>query len=182
MKILIRLLLSFIKIGAFSFGGGYAVLAVIQKEIVSVNHWLTNKDFIDVVAISQVTPGPIAINSATYVGYTIKGVLGSTLATLGVVLPSFIIILIVAKYFTRFYDKPVIKWMFKGIRPASIGLIAAAAVSIAKGSFIDIYSWFIFLMVFILTYKDFDPILLIIISGILGFLFYYRPLHTFLGL
>lgn len=182
MKILIRLLLSFIKIGAFSFGGGYAVLAVIQKEIVSVNHWLTNKDFVDVVAISQVTPGPIAINSATYVGYIIKGILGSTLATLGVVLPSFIIILIVAKYFTRFYDKPVIKWMFKGIRPASIGLIAAAAVSIAKGSFIDIYSWFIFLMAFILTYKDFDPILLIIISGILGFLFYYRPLHTFLGL
>ncbi|SHE76645.1 chromate transporter [Caldanaerobius fijiensis DSM 17918] len=178
MAVLIKILLSFIKIGAFSFGGGYAVLAVIQKEIVNVNHWLSNKDFIDVVAISQVTPGPIAINSATYVGYTIKGILGSTLATLGVVLPSFVIILIIARYFTRFSDKPAVKWMFKGIRPASIGLIAAAAVSVAEGSFIDVYSWLIFLLAFILTYKDFDPILLTIISGILGIIFYYQPLHA----
>ncbi|WP_035172479.1 chromate transporter [Caldanaerobius polysaccharolyticus] len=182
MAILIKLLLSFIKIGAFSFGGGYAVLAVMQKEIVSVNHWISGKEFIDVVAISQITPGPIAINSATYVGYALKGILGSALATVGVILPSFIIILIIARYFTRFSYKPAVQWMFKGIRPASIGLIAAAALSMARGAFTDVYSWLIFLLAFVLTYRDFDPILLTLICGLLGVILYYTPLHGLLGL
>lgn len=181
MSLIFKIILTFIKIGAFSFGGGYAVLAVIQKEVVNINHWLSTKDFVDVVAISQITPGPIAINSATYVGYTLKGFLGSLFATIGVVLPSFVIILIIARFFSRFSEEPVIKWMFKGIRPASIGLIAAAVISVGKGAFIDVYSWIIFVLAFILTYKDFDPILLTIISGVLGAIIYYHPIHALLG-
>ncbi|WP_434564768.1 chromate transporter [Thermoanaerobacterium thermosaccharolyticum] len=173
MMIYLKLLYSFFKIGLFSFGGGYAMLPLIQREVVSVNKWLSMKEFINVVAISQVTPGPVAINTATYVGYKVAGILGSSFATLGVVLPSFIIILIVSKFFFRFRNNKYVDAAFTGLRPAVVGLIAAAAILVAFGSFVDYKSVLIFLAAFIATYKyKIDPILMIILSGIVGFLVY----------
>ncbi|WP_096233493.1 chromate transporter [Thermoanaerobacterium sp. RBIITD] len=169
----LKLLFSFFKIGLFSFGGGYAMLPLIQQEVVNANNWLTTKEFINVVAISQVTPGPVAINTATYVGYKVAGIIGSTFATVGVVLPSVIIILTMSKFFFKFRNNKYVDAAFTGLRPAVVGLIAAAAILVAYGSFIDYKSVIIFLAAFIATSKyKVDPILMIILAGVIGFLVY----------
>lgn len=171
--ILFKVFITFFKIGLFSFGGGYAMLPLIQQEVVTVNNWITAQEFIDVVAISQVTPGPIAINSATYIGYKTNGILGSFCATLGVSLPSIIIMLLIAKFFFSFKDNKTVKNAFKGLRPATIGLIAAAAILVAKDSFIDYKSLLIFGSAFIASYKfKIDPIILTVLSAIAGLILY----------
>lgn len=171
--ILLKIFLTFFKIGLFSFGGGYAMLPLIQEEVVTINKWLTANEFIDIVAISQVTPGPIAINSATYVGYKASGILGSIFATLGVSLPSIIIMLIISKFFFAFKNNDYMEKAFKGLRPCTVGLIAAAAILVAKSAFIDYKSILIFLGAFIASYKyKLDPILLTCIAAILGIILY----------
>ena len=129
---LIKLFISFFKIGAFSFGGGYAMLPLIKEEIIDVHGWLTNTEFIDIIAVSEMTPGPIAINSATFLGYKVAGVLGSVVATIAVVLPSFIVMSILYHFIVKFKNTPYLEWVFSGIRPVVLGLIAAAAVTVAK--------------------------------------------------
>lgn len=171
--ILLKIFLTFFKIGLFSFGGGYAMLPLIQEEVVTINKWLTANEFIDIVAISQVTPGPIAINSATYVGYKASGILGSISATLGVSLPSIIIMLIISKFFFAFKNNDYMEKAFKGLRPCTVGLIAAAAILVAKSAFIDYKSILIFLGAFIASYKyKLDPILLTCVAAILGIILY----------
>jgi chromate transporter len=173
--IYIRLLLVFFKIGLFSFGGGYAILAMMNQEIVELNQWVTEKEFIDIVAISQSTPGPIAINAATYIGYKAapNGFIGSVIATAGVVLPSLIIMLIICKFFFKFKNNKYMESALKGLRPATVGLIAAAAIMVADGAFIDVKSILIFIGAFIASFKfKADPILLTVISGVLGFILY----------
>lgn len=173
--IYIRLLLVFFKIGLFSFGGGYAILAMMNQEIVELNKWVSEKEFIDIVAISQSTPGPIAINAATYIGYKTapNGFLGSVVATLGVVLPSLIIMLIICNFFFKFKNNKYMESALKGLRPATVGLIAAAAIMVANGAFVDYKSILIFVGVFIASFKyKVDPILLTVISGFLGFILY----------
>ncbi|NLZ47429.1 MAG: chromate transporter [Clostridiales bacterium] len=171
--IYLKLLISFFKIGLFSFGGGYAMLPMIEREVVDLNGWITQKEFIDIVAISQSTPGPISINSATYIGYKTAGVLGSTMATLGTVLPSFIIMLIICKFFLKFKGNEYLESALSGLRPVVIGLIAAAAISLIGESFIDYKSIIIFAVVFIATFKfKVDPIIMIVVSGIAGVLLY----------
>lgn len=171
--IFLKLLISFFKIGLFSFGGGYAMLPLIQQEVVSINNWLSQKEFVDVVAISQATPGPIAINSATYVGYKTAGVLGATFATIGVTLPSFIIILIMAKFFIKFRNNIYVDDAFKGLRPAVVGLVAAAAIMVGYSAFTDYKSVIIFAAAFIASFKfNADPILIIVLSGLVGYLLY----------
>ncbi|WP_142415143.1 chromate transporter [Hathewaya massiliensis] len=171
--ILLKIFLTFFKIGLFSFGGGYAMLPLIQEEVVTINKWLTANEFIDIVAISQVTPGPIAINSATYVGYKASGILGSISATLGVSLPSIIIMLIISKFFFAFKNNDYMEKAFKGLRPCTVGLIAAAAILVAKSAFIDYKSILIFSGAFIASYKyKLDPILLTCIAAILGIILY----------
>lgn len=171
--ILFKVFITFFKIGLFSFGGGYAMLPLIQQEVVTINNWISAQEFIDVVAISQVTPGPIAINSATYIGYKTSGILGSFFATLGVSLPSIIIMLLIAKFFFSFKDNKTVKNAFIGLRPATIGLIAAAAILVAKDSFIDYKSLLIFASAFIASYKfKLDPIILTILSAIVGLILY----------
>ncbi|WP_207648631.1 chromate transporter [Clostridium sp. N3C] len=173
MMIYLKLLISFFKIGLFSFGGGYAMLPMIEREVVDLNGWITQKEFIDIVAISQSTPGPISINSATYIGYKTAGVLGSTMATLGTVLPSFIIMLIICKFFLKFKGNEYLESALSGLRPVVIGLIAAAAISLIGESFIDYKSIIIFAVVFIATFKfKVDPIIMIVVSGIAGVLLY----------
>lgn len=173
MSIYIKLFYIFLKIGTFSFGGGNAILPLIRKEIVANNHWIGPKEFADMVAISQATPGPVAINGATYVGYRVAGFWGSIIATLGVILPTFIIMMILTKFFLKCKDNEYVQDAFTVLIPATVGLVAAAAVLVSYDSFIDYKSIIIFAAAFIASYKyEFDPILLTIIAGILGFILY----------
>ena len=173
MKILFYLLYIFFKIGLFSFGGGYAMLPLIRQYVVVSNPWVTANEFTDLVAISQATPGPIAINAATYIGFKVGGIWGSIFATLGIVLPSFIVMLTITKFFLKFKNSKYMEDAFSGIRKAAIGLIAAAAILVAFDSFIDYKSFIIFLVAFIASYKyKADPIIMTILAGIAGFLIY----------
>lgn len=170
-----ELFVTYLKIGLFGFGGGYAMLPLIQHEVVEKHHWLTVTQFTDIVAISQMTPGPIAINSATYIGYTATGsVFGSILATLGVCLPSLIIIMIMCKFYLAFRHNALVEGMFSGIRPVVIGLMAAAAILLMnKDSFIDYKSYLIFGLSFLLCYfTKLSPILLILGAAAMGCIIY----------
>ena len=174
MSILIKIYLSFFKIGAFSFGGGYAMLPLIEREIVSTNNWITFKEFVDIIGISQMTPGPIAINSATFVGYKVSGVLGAISATLGVVSFSFILVSIANHYILKFKESYIMKAALSGMRPALIGLIISVFLSLGRESYKDIKSIIIGIIILgILLTNKLHPILVIIISGILGIVFYF---------
>lgn len=125
-----ELLWSFLKIGLFSFGGGYGILPVIQQQVVTQNHWLTMKEFTDVVTISQMTPGPIALNAATFVGTKVAGPMGAIIATAGCSLPTALLALIVGHYYYKYRDMSLVKGVFEGLRPAVVSLIATAGLSI----------------------------------------------------
>ncbi|MCM8710148.1 chromate transporter [Clostridium sp. SYSU_GA19001] len=171
--IILDIFITFFKIGLFSFGGGYAMLPLIQREVVNIHNWVSTKEFIDIVAISQITPGPIAINSATYIGYKTAGIIGSIVATLGVITPSIIIMIIISTFFIKFKNNKNVEYAFLGLRPATVGLIAAAAILVAYDSFIDYKSVLIFLAAFIASFKyKLDPILLSVLAGIAGYLLY----------
>lgn len=173
-EVYIQLFIAFFKIGLFGFGGGYAILSLIQHEIDKYG-WISQAEFTDVIAISQMTPGPIGINSATYVGYAASGsVLGSVVATFAIVLPSFIIMITLVKFFFRLQGNKYMEWAFLGLRPAVIGLIgAAAALLMTSENFVDYISFIIFGAVFLLSFKGkVHPILLIVASGVAGFLVY----------
>lgn len=168
-----ELIKAFIKIGAFSFGGGYAVLSFIQKEIIDTNHWISPAEFVDIVAIAEMTPGPIAVNSSTFVGYKLYGIFGGILCTLCVLLVPFTLSLLVSIYFNKFKDNVILKKALNGIRPAVLGLIAASCFSIAKISIDGIMSILFFITSFILVYKfKINPIYTLLISGVLGVLVY----------
>lgn len=173
--IYLELLWVYLKIGLFGFGGGYAMLSLIQEEVVHKHHWLTMQEFTDIVAISQMTPGPIGINSATYIGYTVTGsVWGSILATVAVSLPSFVLVLLISLSFAKFRQNKHVDAVFTGIRPAAVGLIAAAALLLINGeNFIDYKSYFLFVVVLLFVLKKWlHPILLIILAGISGLILY----------
>ena len=125
-KKLLKLFLTFLKIGAFTFGGGYAMIPVFQKEAVEKNGWVTDDDILEIIAIAESTPGPIAINSATFIGYRTCGVLGSAVATFGVVLPSFLIILLISFVLQQFQEIPVVQYAFNGIRAGVLALLFKA--------------------------------------------------------
>lgn len=132
MKKLWELFITFFKIGGFTFGGGYAMIPLIQKEVVDNKKWVSDEDILDIVAIAESTPGPIAINSATFIGYKTAGVLGSFFATLGVVLPSFIIISIIAYLLEEFANYNVVKWAFFGIRAGVLSLVTKSLWTMYK--------------------------------------------------
>jgi chromate transporter len=184
--IYLQLFYTFFKIGLFGFGGGYAMLSMIQGEVVTRYDWVSSQEFTDIVAISQMTPGPIGINAATYVGFTSTGsVVGSVIATFAVVLPSFILMLTISKFFLKYQKHPVVESIFSGLRPAVVGLLASAALVLMNvenfGSptedtytFVSfVISIIIFLVAFIGTRKyKANPILMIIACGIAGLLLY----------
>lgn len=185
----LRLFWTFFKIGLLGFGGGYAMISMIQGEVVNHHHWMTTGQFTDIVAISQSTPGPIGINSATYVGYTSLvnagyepwwGLLGSLVATVAVVLPSFVLMIVISKFLMRYKDHPAVEHVFQGLRPAVVGLLAAAALLLANGENFGTPSgspwrfWIsvgIFLFAFTAqrVYKM-NPILIIVLCGMTGLL------------
>ena len=187
----LKLFLIFTKIGTFNFGGGYAMLSLIHNETVVKNHWLTNAEFTDIVAISQSTPGPIGINCATYVGYTAclhdgyptwAACLGSVLASLSIMWLPFIIMILISRYLLTHKDSPVVKSVFAGLRPAIIGLIAAAALLLMNAD--NFGSWqtdhlrfgvsvALFAAAFFLTRKlKANPILVMIGCGLVGLAVY----------
>lgn len=173
MQILLELFISFFKIGAFSFGGGYAMLPLIEEEVVQIHSWITTSEYIDILAIAEMTPGPIAINSATFLGYKVAGVFGSAVATFGVVLPSFLVMSLIFHFVFKFKNSPYVEWVFKGIRPVVLGLIAAAAISVGRSAFVDIPSLIIAVLLFyIVVFRKFNPILAIVLAGVLGIVFY----------
>ena len=176
MQIYLELFYAFFKIGLFGFGGGYAMLPLIQQEVVhNYDNWLTMTEFTDIVAISQMSPGPIAINSATYIGYKVtESIFGSLVATFSVCLPPLLIMLIISKFYLHFKNNQYFLNAMKGIKPAVIGLIASAAVLLMnEDNFADLYSIAIFIAVFITSIKKINPIYLIVISGLSGVFLYW---------
>lgn len=173
MSILIKIYLSFLKIGAFSFGGGYAMLPLIEREIVSSHNWITFKEFIDIIGISQMTPGPIAINSATFVGFKVSGILGSISATLGVISFSFVLVSIANHFMLKFKESYILKAALLGMRPALIGLIISVFLSLGRESYKDVKSVVIGIIILVLLLKSkLHPIIVIFISAVLGVIFY----------
>lgn len=132
MKILMDMFITFFKIGAFTLGGGYAMLPIIQKEVVKKKKWIGETEFLDMVAISQSAPGPLAVNISAFVGQKMKGLMGLITSTLGEILPSFIIIILVASVFLGIENSPVVQRVFQGIRPAVVALIAVPVISMGK--------------------------------------------------
>ena len=168
-----KLAFAFIKIGAFSFGGGYAVLSFIQREIVEANGWITPEQFVDIVAIAEMTPGPIAVNSATFVGYNMFGIWGGIMCTLCTIAVPVTLSLIVSFYFSRFKENRYLQNALAGIRPAVIGLIAASCISVAEISITSLYSLIFFGIALLLVWKfKVNPIITLIICGALGGVFY----------
>lgn len=181
--IFLKLFFTFFKIGLFTIGGGYAMLPLIQAEVLA-NNWLEEELLVNFIAVSESTPGPFAINIATYVGGHVAGegllisLLGSASATLGVVMPSFIIIIIVAKSFEKFKESKFVKGIMTGLRPAVIGLIAAAIISVGQTAFfanglVFDYGFICSIAIFILSgflvfKKKMHPIAVILISAVLG--------------
>lgn len=188
----LQLFWTFFLIGMFTFGGGYAVIGVVQSEIVSAKGWITESAFTDIVAISQMTPGPVGLNCSTYVGYEVMkeagagelvSSLGSLTASLAIVLPSFLIMLAIVKFYTKFRTTPVFSAVMSGLRPAVAGLIGAAALvlavsvgldggfhaAIVSENFPDWKSWAIFAVAFALSFvKKISPVALIFGAGLVG--------------
>ena len=188
MTIYLKLFLTFLKIGAFTFGGGYAMLPLIQQEVIK-NGWLTEEQILNFIAVSESTPGQFAINISTYIGTEKGGFFGAIAATLGVTLPSFVIILIVARVFTAFRKNRFVSGAMSGLKPAVIGLIGAAVITVGKSVFfpsvssfdlsalkdtVFSYSFLISLLIFVVSLilvmskKKISPILVIVISAALG--------------
>lgn len=178
-----ELFLTFFLIGMFTIGGGYAMLSLIQNQVVTIHGWIDDTTFTDIVAISQMTPGPIGINSATYIGYEVLSkagasellsILGSFTATFAVVLPSFIIVLLLAKVYNRWKEHPIFRGVMTGLRPAVLGLIGTAALGLATAdNFIDWKSFVICITAFVALYfKKLGPFSIIGIGAIVGLLVY----------
>jgi len=158
----------FFKIGAIIFGGGFAAIPFIKNEVVDLRHWLTAKEFIDGVALGQITPGPVAI-TATFVGYKVLGIFGAIIATLGIFLPSFFILLLLIKIYQKIKDKPLVQDFLAGVKPAIVGMILAATVFIGKNSILNYWAGILALLSFLLLVRfKLDPIWLILGGGILG--------------
>ena len=174
LKSALMLFLTFFKIGLFTFGGGYAMIAVIQREIVEKKKWIGQEDFLDIIAIAESTPGPLAINSATYVGYKTCGVLGSVFATLGVVMPSFIIIYAISFFYKKFLALEVVRYAFMGIQACVAFLILNAGIKMfksIKGKAFNITLFAISVVALILIDLfaiSFSKIFFILIGGAIG--------------
>ena len=167
-----QMFITFVRIGAFTIGGGYAMIPLIQREVVQVRKWMSPKEFIDMLALAQSAPGVIAINTAIFIGYKLKGVRGSIVTALGCALPSFVIILIIAMVFTDFKDNPLVERIFKGIRPAVVALIAAPLYNMAKSAGVTWKTLFIPVIAALLIWGlNLSPVW-VVIAAIVGGIIY----------
>lgn len=165
--------LTFFKIGAFTIGGGYAMIPIIQQEIVEKKKWIEEEEFLDIIAISQGSPGPIAINASIFIGYRLKGLKGAITCMLGTALPSFMIILLIAMMFFQYRNNPIVEKVFLGIRPAVVALIASAVYKMYKSSQIKGVRVLIAIAsMLVIVFTNISPVYLILVGGI-GAIFYY---------
>lgn len=165
---LIKLFTTFFKVGLFTIGGGYVMIPVIQKEVL-LNGWLTSQQFNELLAITEMTPGPIAVNSATFIGYKMNGILGAIFATTGVVLPSFIIILLISKAYEKYENNKFVRKFMSGVLPAVSAVIASAAITIGKDIITSPLALILFICAFIVLYRTkLNLLSVLLISGILG--------------
>lgn len=182
--ILLQLLWAFIQVGAFSFGGGYAALPLIEEQVVRSNQWLSAQEFTDIITISQMTPGPIAINSASFVGIRMGGIAGTVVATFGCILPSLVIVLLLSYFFFKYRNLRMVQGVVKGLRPGVVALIAASGYGLmanalwgSKTSFdINMVDWFAVglfaVALFALRKWKPNPIYVMLACGVVGALFY----------
>lgn len=169
MKKYLNLFWTFFKIGLFTFGGGYAMISLIHKESVEKNKWITEEDMNNIVVVAESTPGPIAINSSTFIGYKVGKILGSTIATVGVILPSFSIIILISIFLNYFQNSPIINYAFEGIRAAIIILMIEAILKLAKPLRKNAFFYSLLLFSLIMNFfLNVNAILLIILGIILG--------------
>lgn len=172
MNLYLRAFLIFLKIGAFTIGGGYAMIPLIENEIVTKRHWITKEDFMDLLAISQSAPGILAVNISIFIGYRLRGVRGSIITTLGTILPSFCIILAIALFFHNFKDNATVERIFKGIRPAVVALIAVPTFNMAKLARLNMYTvWIPVISALLIWLLGFSPIWIIIAAGTGGYIY-----------
>lgn len=180
LKEYLQLFLSFLKIGAFTFGGGWAMISIIEREVVTDKKWIAKEEFLDLLAVAQSLPGILAVNIAVAVGNRIKGKTGSVVAAIGTIMPSFVIILLIAMYLTpeTIKNNEILSRIFKGIRPAVVALIVAPVISSAKSAKINMRTAIIPVAVALLIYSGIgvisNPILYILLGGVLGVIYYSR--------
>lgn len=160
---------TFAKVGVLTFGGGYAMLPILQREVVEKKHWATNEELMDYYAVGQCTPGVIAVNTATFIGNKLRGVTGGIVATFGVVFPSLVIISVIAAFISNFADLEIVKQAFNGVRVCVCVLIFNALIKLVKKSVVDIYTAGIFAFVAVGSIStNISPVVFVIISSLLG--------------
>lgn len=163
---------TFFKIGAFTLGGGYAMIPIIQSEVVDRHHWIDEKEFIDIIAIAQSCPGVFAINASVFIGYKLRKLKGAICTAIGTALPSFLIILLIAMFFHEFEDNTVVQALFRGIRPAVVALIAVPTWNLAKSANIRLYNcWIPLGSAFLIWKLGVNPIYIILAAGIGGYIY-----------
>jgi len=163
---------TFFKIGLFTIGGGYAMVPLIEEEVVNKKQWITREDFIDLLAVAQSVPGVFAVNFSIFIGYKLKRFPGALALALGAVLPSFLIILAIALFFHRFKEYEAVENIFKGIRPAVVALIAAPTFSMAKSAKINRYNvWIPIVSALLIWLLGVSPVYIIMLAGVCGFIY-----------
>ena len=173
MNIYLDLFLTFARVGVCTFGGGYAMLPILQREVVEKKGWATDEELSDYYAVGQCTPGIIAVNTATFIGFKYKGCLGGVVATLGVVFPSLVIITIIAAFLHNFQDNPIVAHALAGINACVVALIASSVLKLGKSNLKDGISITLFLAVLLLSFAaGLSPVLLIAASGLVGYVTY----------
>lgn len=166
-----EMFLTFFKIGAFTFGGGFAMIPIIQQEVVEKRNWIKEEDFMDTISIAQSSPGPIAVNSSIFVGYKIKGFKGAVISTIGTVLPSFITILLIATFFYQFKDNSIIEKIFLGIRPAVVALIFSAIYRLVYKSHFTYVALFIALATaLVIVFLNINPVFMVVLGAVVSVL------------
>lgn len=171
-KDLLSLFLTFLKIGAFTFGGGYAMIPLIQNEVSEKKKWITDDDILDIIAISESTPGPISVNAATFIGYKLGDFLGAFLATTGVVLPAFLIILIISSILREFQDIKAVQYAFFGIRAGVLALVLKALVTMYKKSAKNLISYIVALFAFVsVSLFDLNVLIVIVLCALIGLIY-----------
>lgn len=174
MDKLVELFLIFIKIGTFTIGGGYAMIPLIEKEVVDKKGWIDRKDFLDMLALAQSAPGPIAVDVAAFVGYRVAGIMGSIIAVLGAIFTAFLLLLVIAMYFVGMKQNAIVERVFKGIRPAVIALIAAPVIRLGKNAKINRKTIFIpVLTVVFVAFLNVNPIYVIVGAALGGIIYGY---------
>ena len=175
MKFYIDLFFIFFKIGAFTLGGGYAMLPLIEAEIVTKHKWISPKEFLDLTAMAQAAPGILAVNMAIFVGYKLRSFMGAMIATLGAVLPSFVIILLIALFFHDFRQNPIVERIFKGIRPAVVALIAVPVFRLSRSAGITWKTfWIVPLCALAVWWAKISPVYVVLAAGLAGYLFFRK--------